>query len=376
VELDPTQLLDHASLPMRDEIVISWFRSARSGVRSDQLQVPYDGDVDADGRLISAARPVMESVARDLAGTNVGLLLTDARGHILERRVPDQRVRSCFDRIGLAPGFRYREDDVGTNAIGTALALQRPFAVGGGEHFVDDLATMACAATPLTDPMSGGVVAVLDLTCRTEHASPLMSALVARAGAEIEQRLLEGTGAAERMLRDDFVRARRRSRGAVVSVSAGRIFANAVAHGILQPGDHDGLWEWLSGAVGRQTVPTQIALASGTSVVVKTLEPCRDGDRLIGATLGLEPARPVPGAGSRNGPSPAGDRPRFGWASLTATECRIAELVAEGKTNRQVAAQVYLSPHTVGFHLRQVFRKLEIASRVELARLVVEHAAD
>jgi len=80
-------------------------------------------------------------------------------------------------------------------------------------------------------------------------------------------------------------------------------------------------------------------------------------------------------AGSSGRPSGAGDRPRFGWASLTATERRIAELVAQGKTNRQVAAQVYLSPHTVGFHLRQVFRKLQIGSRVELTRVVVQRSS-
>jgi hypothetical protein len=146
------------------------------------------------------------------------------------------------------------------------------------------------------------------------------------------------------MLRDDFIRARRRSRGAVVSVSAHTVLANAVATGMLQPADHHVLWEWLSGPAGRQALPTEIGLASGTRVVVKSLEPCRDGDRLIGATFRLEAAQPFARAGSRGGPLGTGDRPRFGWASLTATERRIAELVAEGKTNRQVAAQVYLSP--------------------------------
>jgi DNA-binding CsgD family transcriptional regulator len=62
------------------------------------------------------------------------------------------------------------------------------------------------------------------------------------------------------------------------------------------------------------------------------------------------------------------DRPAFGWASLTGTERRVAELVAQGLTNRQVAAQMFLSPHTVGFHLRQIFRKLRINSRIGLAR--------
>jgi PAS domain S-box-containing protein len=66
-------------------------------------------------------------------------------------------------------------------------------------------------------------------------------------------------------------------------------------------------------------------------------------------------------------------RPVYGWASLTDTERRVAEHVAEGLTNRQVAEQMFLSPHTIDFHLRQIYRKLDITSRVELARLVLTH---
>jgi DNA-binding CsgD family transcriptional regulator len=67
------------------------------------------------------------------------------------------------------------------------------------------------------------------------------------------------------------------------------------------------------------------------------------------------------------------ERPLSGWASLTDTERSVAELAAQGLTNPQVADQMFISPHTVKFHLRQVFRKLAIGSRVELARLAVEH---
>jgi DNA-binding CsgD family transcriptional regulator len=66
------------------------------------------------------------------------------------------------------------------------------------------------------------------------------------------------------------------------------------------------------------------------------------------------------------------DRPSSGWSSLTEVERTIADRVAEGLTNRQVAARMFLSPHTVAFHLRHVFRKLGITSRIELARLSVE----
>ncbi len=71
----------------------------------------------------------------------------------------------------------------------------------------------------------------------------------------------------------------------------------------------------------------------------------------------------------------AADRPSTGWASLTDTERAVAGLVAQGLSNRDVAARMYVSVHTVAFYLRQIFRKLEIASRVELARIVVERPA-
>ena len=65
-------------------------------------------------------------------------------------------------------------------------------------------------------------------------------------------------------------------------------------------------------------------------------------------------------------------RPVTGWDSLTGTEQAVAGLVAEGLNNNQVAARMYISTHTVAHHLRQAFRKLSIASRVELTRIVIE----
>jgi DNA-binding CsgD family transcriptional regulator/tetratricopeptide (TPR) repeat protein len=64
-------------------------------------------------------------------------------------------------------------------------------------------------------------------------------------------------------------------------------------------------------------------------------------------------------------------RPVWGWESLTGTERAVAELVAEGLSNQQVATRMFLSRHTVDFHLRHIFRKLGIESRVVLTRIAL-----
>ncbi|WP_304452963.1 LuxR family transcriptional regulator [Nocardiopsis sp. YSL2] len=66
---------------------------------------------------------------------------------------------------------------------------------------------------------------------------------------------------------------------------------------------------------------------------------------------------------SERGPDPSAT------SELTAQQQQIARLVAEGATNREVAAHMFISPRTVEHHLRGIFRKLNIRSRVDLARL-------
>jgi DNA-binding CsgD family transcriptional regulator len=65
-------------------------------------------------------------------------------------------------------------------------------------------------------------------------------------------------------------------------------------------------------------------------------------------------------------------RPVRGWAALTATEQRVARLIADGHTNRSAAAELVLSPNTVASHLRSIFGKLGVSSRVQLTRSMLD----
>jgi DNA-binding CsgD family transcriptional regulator len=59
----------------------------------------------------------------------------------------------------------------------------------------------------------------------------------------------------------------------------------------------------------------------------------------------------------------------IGWEALTSTETSVAHLAAEGKTNREIAETLFISPHTVNTHLRHIFDKLGVKSRIHLTKM-------
>jgi DNA-binding NarL/FixJ family response regulator len=61
------------------------------------------------------------------------------------------------------------------------------------------------------------------------------------------------------------------------------------------------------------------------------------------------------------------------WETLTPQELTIAALVHQAMTNQQIANRMYLSKHTVNYHLRRMFKKLNIYSRIQLAGLAQRH---
>jgi DNA-binding NarL/FixJ family response regulator len=71
--------------------------------------------------------------------------------------------------------------------------------------------------------------------------------------------------------------------------------------------------------------------------------------------------------------SAEGQRPDLGCDNLTDRECTVLQLVARGLTNKEIAAALSLSPHTVKAHLRSILDKLDLRSRAEAAAWAARH---
>lgn len=69
----------------------------------------------------------------------------------------------------------------------------------------------------------------------------------------------------------------------------------------------------------------------------------------------------------------AGGGPGPAWASLTVAELRVVARVSRGLSNRDVAGELSVSRHTVDAHLKHVYHKLDVHSRVELTLLALQH---
>ncbi|WP_269750608.1 helix-turn-helix transcriptional regulator [Microbispora sp. ATCC PTA-5024] len=165
------------------------------------------------------------------------------------------------------------------------------------------------------------------------------------------------------------------------------IFAAAAAHarGLLHrdadalafaADNHPQPWERASGAEDLGVLLAASPEASARERAVESLDRALDGYQGIGAHRDAARVRArLRELGVRRRHWAGSTRPAFGWESLTDTERTVAMLIARGMTNRQAAARMFLSHHTVSTHLRRIFGKLQIASRVELARIVTEQYA-
>ena len=187
------------ALPMRDPIYVEWERFLKTGDPNKckaRLQIveswdrcyqegldPYEDNIHhglddlklnkvlkEKEKLIEAAKPFMSKLYRFFKGSGFFIVLTDENGCILEMLCDDDARHQPMTRY-FYPGISWREEDVGTNAIGTALKLGEPLQVSGAEHYCRIIHSFGCSAASIFDA-NGRITGILDISYAA-HAAHL-----------------------------------------------------------------------------------------------------------------------------------------------------------------------------------------------------------
>jgi hypothetical protein len=174
------------------------------------------------------------------------MLVTDADGTILWREGATSLLHAA-DRAGLTPGHGVSEEAIGTNAMGTALAVDAPVQIHSAEHLVRAYHIWTCAAAPVHDPDTGAVLGAIDISGPLHTVHPAMSQLVSATAQLAENQLRVRLAIADERLRVrnmPHLASLRGAAGALVTPT-GRVIA----------GEPYGAW------------PVRIALREGTDRV-------------------------------------------------------------------------------------------------------------
>jgi transcriptional regulator of acetoin/glycerol metabolism len=185
----------------------SWRRCQEAGLTPSTVQPRLLSDLDFDCRVARAARPVFKQLHTVIMGTPVCMFLGDASGVMFLRNEGDLALRRTLDAVGAAPGFRYAEADMGTNAFGSTLVERRVCQVVGNEHFAEELRGLTAVGAPIRHPLSGRVDGVISVVGPNDTANAEMMVLARRSAAAVEQRLFDMAAAHERALMEEFLRA-------------------------------------------------------------------------------------------------------------------------------------------------------------------------
>jgi transcriptional regulator of acetoin/glycerol metabolism len=179
---------------IRDVVFESWRRSRDSGVDPDRSLPPVDLLDDAL-EAYRAAHPladVMPVIRRllveDAVDSDLLVAVSDDAGRLLwVEGAP--HLRSRAETMHFMPGAFWSEDLAGTNAPGTALALDHGVQIFAHEHFSRIVQPWSCSAAPIHDPQTGRLLGVLDVTGGDSVAAPQSLALVQAAVAAVENEL-------------------------------------------------------------------------------------------------------------------------------------------------------------------------------------------
>ena len=179
--------------PLRSVVAESWRRSLATGVDPDSggaqpaVAVALER-MRASHPLASALPVIRRLLVDDATDAGVVVAMSAADGTLLWVEGDRNACRKA-ERMNFVPGADWSERGAGTNAPGTALALDAELQIRGTEHFSRIVQPWSCTAAPVHDPATGVLIGAIDLTGGTQVASPQTLALVRAAAVAVENHI-------------------------------------------------------------------------------------------------------------------------------------------------------------------------------------------
>jgi sigma-54 dependent transcriptional regulator, acetoin dehydrogenase operon transcriptional activator AcoR len=287
---------------VRPNVLSSWRRSRELHVHPDRVELPYLRDPDTDTPLAHAAAPILRRIAEDLSEQAVSVVLTSADGLILDRIAANSDIERMLDDVRLARGYSYAEEFAGTNGIGTALETGRPAFIRGSEHYVGTLGQLACAGSPIREPITRRIVGVIDLTCWANQADPLLFVLAKSAGSQIEDRMNAVKNETETALLEAYLKQSRRYPAGVLAIGGDVVLMNPYLRQTLDAADQTVLLDHAADMTRATLTSTAVAsLPSGVSVKISAADRIATGVRhdsvVFHVSLHVTASTPVRGVG-------------------------------------------------------------------------------
>lgn len=218
---------------LRDLVARSWRRATSDAVDPDAA-APRVLDSDETARAlanhpVSSLVPQIESMLREATeDARYFAALSDAEGVLLWAGGHPKALEIAVEP-GFLPGHLCSERTVGTNAVGTALALDHPVQIFSAEHFNRRLHGWTCSAAPIHDPESHELIGVLDISGDFRTGHPHSLSLVSAVALVVESELSRRTARRNERLRTAYLDriARRGDERSALVTKTGRVLASS-----------------------------------------------------------------------------------------------------------------------------------------------------
>nr|WP_206154797.1 sigma 54-interacting transcriptional regulator [Clostridium muellerianum] len=170
----------------------SWMRCRKNGIDyiNGNIKIASKSQLNLklkeNKELIDVSRPIMENLYNIVEGSGFVIILTDKEGYIIDIIGDEELIK--IENSNFVIGTSWSEEAMGTNAIGTAIYLDKPVQIIGAEHYYEKNHSFTCSAAPIHNE-DGNIIGSINMSGNYSKAHSHTTAIVVSGAHSIEKQL-------------------------------------------------------------------------------------------------------------------------------------------------------------------------------------------